>query len=133
MRGRWPLHEAEKLKSVSIDINDSNLNQTLEGERIEDLQSPFMEFTMDEEDLLDLAPAFLIAAAHVAAAVGVKKRDMNFGELAGEMATLSKLLENPSSPSQEQRYQRRIHKLLTGIERACMVCLCPNLRSISAS
>jgi len=77
----------------------------------------------DDRDLLELAPDILIALADVATLIGIRKLDRRFGILGGEFAALSELLRKPSSPSQEEKFRKRVRKLFREIERAFTVCV----------
>ncbi|KIW62542.1 hypothetical protein PV04_10710 [Phialophora macrospora] len=72
-----------------------------------------------DADLLEAAPDVLLAIADVATLLGIRQRDRNLGSLGGELAALSETLSKLDSPSLEEKFERRIRKLLRELARAC--------------
>lgn len=84
-------------------------------------QGPMASNSLDEAELLQLAPQALLAVARVATEIGAKRRDRHFGTLGAELAVLSQDLETYDSPLQKEKIRSRIRKLLVAVERACAV------------
>ncbi len=81
-----------------------------------------------DPDLVEASTA-LIAVAGVAASLGFHRKDRDFGNLGGELASLSQLLEKAESALPTDRLERRVRKLLKDLARACSVREAGHLRS----
>jgi hypothetical protein len=75
-----------------------------------------------DADLLEASPDVLLAVADVATLLGIRQLDRNLGTLGGELAALSEILAKLDSPSLEEKFERRVRKLLKELARACTVC-----------
>jgi hypothetical protein len=76
---------------------------------------------MDSLDLLEFAQAAISRVMVISARLGAETKLQIYGTLAAELCNLNAALEFPSSPDQEDRYRRRVGKLLTNIEKVCTV------------
>ncbi|OAL30829.1 hypothetical protein AYO22_01449 [Fonsecaea multimorphosa] len=74
---------------------------------------------IDDLDLLESAPDTLLTIARVSTTLGIERKHLGFGNLGGELATLSEILQGFDSSLQQEKFKRRIRKLLKELARAC--------------
>ncbi|KAH0845665.1 hypothetical protein FOPE_12696 [Fonsecaea pedrosoi] len=76
---------------------------------------------IDDLDLLESAPGTLLAIARVSTTVGIKRLHQGLGNLVGELAALSEIIQRSESTLQGEKFKRRVRKLLRALARACTV------------
>ncbi|OAG39813.1 hypothetical protein AYO21_05878 [Fonsecaea monophora] len=65
---------------------------------------------IDDLDLLESAPGTLLAIARVSTTVGIKRLHQGLGNLGGELAALSEIIQRSESTLQGEKFKRRWHR-----------------------